>query len=80
MKKSKFFLLFMFLSAFIFTGAYFAGNASAFQGMQKHNFMGHKFMRRGKMNMRMRIGMFNVFMLKKQLHLNKNQVRHIMLS
>ncbi|RZD16041.1 MAG: hypothetical protein EVJ46_07565 [Candidatus Acididesulfobacter guangdongensis] len=79
MKKSKFFLLFIFLSAFIFTVAYFAVNASAFQGMRKHNFMGHKFMRRDNMNMRMRIGVFNVFMLKKQLHLNKNQVRQIIL-
>ena len=79
MKKSKFFFLFMFLLAFIFTGTYFAGKAFAFQGMQNHNFMGHKFMRRGKMNMWMRIGMFNVFMLKKKLHLNQNQFHQIML-
>jgi Spy/CpxP family protein refolding chaperone len=79
MKKSKFLFLFIFLLAFIFTGTYFAGKASAFQGMQKHNFMGHKFMRRGKMNMWMKIGMFNVLMLKKKLHLNKKQVHQIML-
>ena len=79
MKKSKFFFLFMFLSAFIFTGTYFAGNASAFQGMQKNNLMRHKFMCRGKMNMGMGMGMFNVFALKKKLHLNKNQVHQIMM-
>ena len=79
MKKSKFFFLFMFLLAFIFTGTYFADKSYAFQGMQKNNLMGHKFMRRGKMNMSMGMRMFNVFALKKKLHLSNNQVHQIML-
>ena len=79
MKKSKFFFLFMFLLAFIFTWTYFADKSYAFQGMQKNKLMGHKFMRRCKINMGMGMRMFNVFALKKKLNLNKNQVHQIMM-
>ncbi len=75
MKKFKIFFLFLFLLAFVFAGTYFAGKVSAFQTMQKHNIMRHNFMRCRKTKMDM--GMFNIFMLKKKLHLTKNQFHQI---
>ncbi len=73
MKKFK--ILFLFLFVFIFAGTYFSCKASAIQSMNRHNFMRHKFMRCSKM--KMETEMFNVFMLKKELGLTKNQIHQI---
>ncbi len=70
MKKFKI----LFLSALFFAGMYLSGSASAFT-MKHPNFMRHKFMRCRKMGLEM--GMFNVFMLKKKLHLTKNQIHQV---
>jgi len=75
MKKFK--ILFLFLSALFFAGMYLSGSASAFT-MKHPNFMRHKFMRCRKMRVGMGMGMFNVFMLKKKLHLTKNQIHQVM--
>lgn len=74
-KVKKFNVLFLLLlsAILIFTGTYFTGNASA---MQRNNFMCRKFMMR-RHKMFMQVAMFNLFMLKRKLHLSKNQVHLI---
>jgi Spy/CpxP family protein refolding chaperone len=64
----------LFSALSIFAGIYPANNASA-MSMQRRNFIHRKFMMRRKMFMK--IAMFNLFKLKRKLHLTKKQVRQI---